>query len=212
MKILLLLFIIGLSAAYLFGAIAAPSGTTMPDTALLIIDVQNFYFAGGRLPLTNPVEAGLQAKALLEKFRGRKMPIFHVRHLPAGKEGSPPRTDDPQYAIHSSVTPLAGEKVIVKHEANSFRDTPLLGELKSAGIRKLILCGMQTHMCVEAAVRAAVDFGFEVTLASDACATRALAFGGREIPAETVQAVTLAVLNRSYARVMTTAAILAELP
>ena len=83
--------------------------------------------------------------------------------------------------------------------------------MKSAGIKRLIICGMQTHMRVEAAVRAAVDFGFEVMLASDACATRPLAFNGREVSADMVQATTLAVLNGSYAGVMTTSKLLAIL-
>jgi len=64
---------------------------------------------------------------------------------------------------------------------------------------------------VEAAVRAAVDYGYQVMLASDACATRSLTFNGREVSADTVQATILAVLNGSYARVMTTSEILATL-
>ena len=179
--------------------------------ALLIIDVQNFYFAGGKLPLTGSVEASVQARALLERFRALKKPVFHVQHLPAGKESYRQGADDPQYAIHSNVAPLQDEKIIYKHEANSFRGTSLLTELKSTGVKRLAICGMQTHMCVEATVRAAVDFGFEVMLASDACATRPLTFNDREVSADTVQATTLAVLNGSYARVMTTSELLALL-
>ena len=209
MKILLLLALTCLCSMVMSSA-AGPQAAGA-DTGLLIIDIQNFYFAGGKLPLTGPVEASAQAKALLERFRALKKPVFHVQHLPAGKETYQPGTDDPQYAIHSSVAPMPGEKVIFKHDANSFRGTSLLSDLKAAGVKKLVICGMQTHMCVEAAVRAAADFGFEVMLASDACATRPLTFNGREVPAETVHATTLAVLNGSYARVLPTAELLGML-
>ncbi|MGA2488653.1 MAG: isochorismatase family protein [Anaerolineales bacterium] len=40
----------------------------------------------------------------------------------------------------------------------------------------LALCGMMTHMCVDASMRAAADFGYPVLLAADACATRALTY------------------------------------
>jgi nicotinamidase-related amidase len=60
---------------------------------------------------------------------------------------------------------------------------------------------MQTHMCVEAAVRAAHDMGYAVVLLHDACATRNLRFGDREVAAADVHASTLATL-RSYAEVV----------
>jgi len=57
-------------------------------------------------------------------------------------------------------------------------------------------------MWVEAAVRAAADLGFTVILIHDACATRTLEFSGIKIPAEAVQAATLATLQGTYARII----------
>jgi nicotinamidase-related amidase len=71
---------------------------------------------------------------------------------------------------------------------------------------------MQTHMCVEAATRAAADLGFQVTVVADACATRPLAFGGVEVPAAQVHAAALAAMSGTYARVVTTEGLLASLP
>jgi nicotinamidase-related amidase len=65
-------------------------------------------------------------------------------------------------------------------------------------------------MCVEAAVRAAHDYGFNCLLASDACATRALQFEEYIIPAKNVHYSTLNTLQGSYARVITTDAIIRE--
>jgi len=69
------------------------------------------------------------------------------------------------------------------------------------GIKKLVICGMQTHMCVEAAVRAAADLGYEVTVAHDACATRDLEFNGVKVPAAQVHAAALAAMEYAYAKV-----------
>ncbi len=52
------------------------------ETALVIIDIQEFYFDDGLVPLTGSVEAAAQAKQVLEAFRTRKLPVFHVRHVP----------------------------------------------------------------------------------------------------------------------------------
>jgi len=67
-----------------------------------------------------------------------------------------------------------------------------------------------THMCVDATTRAAADFGYPVLLASDTCATRALAFGNTEIPARQVQAVFLAAL-KSYAQVLSSQEVITQL-
>ena len=80
--------------------------------------------------------------------------------------------------IHESVAPLDGETVISKEHPNSFRDTVLEDELRKAGVDELVVCGMMTSMCVDATVRAAVDLGFDTTVAHDACATCELDFGG----------------------------------
>jgi nicotinamidase-related amidase len=59
-------------------------------------------------------------------------------------------------------------------------------------------------MCVEAAVRAAHDLGFECILVEDACATRDVTYGDRTVKAADVHDSTLATLNRTYANVVDT--------
>jgi len=96
------------------------------------------------------------------------------------------------------------EKIISKDHVNGFKDTDLLKFLRSHEIKNLVICGMMTHMCVEAATRAAYDFGFECILIGDACATRDLKYGSRVIKAIDVHDSTLSSLNGYYAKVMTT--------
>jgi hypothetical protein len=67
---------------------------------------------------------------------------------------------------------------------------------------------MMTHMCVDTTTRAAADLGFACSLAHDACATRALAFGGVRVTPEQVQVSYLAGLNGLFAKVMPAADLL----
>jgi nicotinamidase-related amidase len=76
-------------------------------------------------------------------------------------------------------------------------------------VERLVICGMMTHMCIDATTRAAADLGFRCIIAADACATRDLAFDDVTVSAATVQRTTLAALNGTYAEVTTTEAIVA---
>jgi nicotinamidase-related amidase len=177
----------------LCAAIAAPLIAAEPTTALLIVDIQDFYFPGGKMPLVEPEAAAANAGKILAAFRAEGKPVIHVRH-----------DAEPGGSIHASVAPIEGEKVFTKSEVSCFNGTQLLAYLKEIGVERLVIAGMQTHMCLEAAVRAAHDLGFEVTVISDACATRDLTYGDRTVPAADVQASTLATLDRIYAKVVDT--------
>ncbi len=180
----------------------------MATTALLLIDLQNDYFTGGKWQLVGTEAAADKAATLLAKFRQNNQPVVHVRHefptdeapffLP-GSEGA---------AIHPSVAPQGEEPVILKQQINSFRDTNLHDVLQSQKVEKLVVVGAMSHMCIDAVVRAAVDLGYDVTVAEDACATLALEFNGRTIPAADVHAAYMSALSFGYAEVTTTAAVL----
>lgn len=161
-------------------------------TALLIVDIQNFYFPGEGPGLVHAEEASIAASEILHLFREKQQPVIHVRHK--SSKG---------FEIHPNVAPITGEKVITKEEVNSFQKTDLLEYLRKEGITRLVIIGMQTQMCLEAAVRAAHDFGFECLVVSDACATRDLKFGGKLTKAEDVQTSVLATLTEGrYAKVI----------
>jgi len=188
-----------LAAAAALLLAAAPSPPAAPEpfqpATLVIVDVQNFYFPGGKVPLAGPVEASLKVRALLDAFRARGWPVVHVLHLGRDQAAPSPDAGDEAYRAHPNARPRPGEPVIGKREANAFRATELLATLRRLGATRLVVVGMQTHMCVEAATRAAADLGFQVTVAHDACATRPLAFGGVEVPAAQVHAAALAAMG-----------------
>jgi nicotinamidase-related amidase len=172
--------------------------------ALLLIDIQNDYFPGGAMELVNSSLAAVKAGKLLQAFRQRALPVIHIQHISqrAGATFFLPDTVGVQ--IHESVVPVAGEAVFQKYYPNSFRETPLLGHLRDRQISQLVIAGMMTHMCVDSTTRAAADFGFQSVLAHDACATRALSFGGAAVAAEDVHRAFIAALNGLFAKVLST--------
>lgn len=166
-----------------FSAIAQQKDDNI-KTALLIVDIQNFYFPGEGPGLVNAVPASLKAKEVLDIFREKNQLVVHVRHKA-----------DRGFEIHKNVEPISNEKVITKEEVNSFQRTDLLEYLKSNNISRLVIIGMQTQMCVEAAIRAGHDFGFECVVIQDACATRDVKFKDKTVKAEDVQTTILAIIT-----------------
>lgn len=175
------------------------------STALIIVDIQNDYFPNGKMELSKPEKAAANAAKVLEWFRqNHKDHIFHVQHI-AGDPGLGfflPNTTGAE--INEAVLPFENEHVIVKHFPNSFLKTELESKLKEQGVTKLVVVGMMTHMCIDATVRAAVDLGFETTLIEDACATRALSYQDKIVPAEQVHFAFVSALNGMYANVIST--------
>jgi nicotinamidase-related amidase len=176
---------------------------------LVIVDIQNDYFPGGRNPLEGPEQAAAHARSLLDAFRASGEPIVHMQHVWDAPDAAfmAPGTDGVE--IHDSVRPAEGETVLQKAHPNSFLETPLEERLRAAGVDSLVVCGMMTSMCVDATVRAAVDLGFETTVVHDACATMPLEFGGRAVPAADVHTAFIAALGDGYAEVAAAADIAA---
>ena len=179
-------------------------------TALLIIDVQNDYFPGGKYPLVNPLEAAQKAYMILQCFREHGGQHVHIQHISKKPYATFFISGDRGTDIHDSVAHFEGEPIVYKHEPNSFLNTNLLELLKGWEIERVVITGMMTHMCVDATARAASDLGFQVIIAEDACATRDLKFGDTTIAAEQVHKAFLAAL-KSYGRVMKSEEILALL-
>jgi nicotinamidase-related amidase len=179
-------------------------------TALLVIDIQNDYFPGGKMELVNPLEAARKAYMLLQCFREHGGFHIHIQHIALSPDAAFFVRGSRGSDIHDSVTHFEEEPIVYKHYPNSFRETNLLELLKAQQIGRVIISGMMTHMCVDATARAAADFGFQVWVAEDACATRDLKHGETVIPAEHVHKAFLAAL-KSYGQVMTSEQIIAQL-
>lgn len=174
----------------------------MSKKALIVIDIQNDYFENGAIELVNPIDASLNARKVIDLFREKNLTIVHIQHLSADPANMPifiPGTFGSE--IHENVKPHEGEKVIQKYYPNSFKETDLLGFLKSNEITELVVTGMMTHMCVDSTTRAAKDFGFECTVIGDACASRDLEINGETVKAKDVHNAFLSALAFFYAKV-----------
>jgi nicotinamidase-related amidase len=178
---------------------------------LIIIDIQNDYFPGGKMECEGSLEASLRAAELLERFRIKGLPLVHIQHVSSRPGASFFLPETEGVNIHANVAPRAGETVLQKNFPNSFRGTKLLERLHALGAGHLVIAGMMTHMCVDATTRAAFDLGFSCSLAHDACAARALVFGEQRVPAAQVHAAFAAALGGLYAKVQSAAAVAAEI-
>ncbi|ENQ3106226.1 cysteine hydrolase [Bacillus cereus] len=173
-------------------------------TGLVLIDIQNDYFPGGRCELHEPLKAVENAKKVIGFFRGMNLPIFHVQHISV-KEGATffiPNTEGVK--IHPHIAPLKNEFVVQKNYPNSFRETNLFELLKQEGIEHLVICGMMTHMCIDTTVRAASDLEFGCTVIEDACTTKDLVFNDETIQAKRVHTAFMGALEKMFANVIKT--------
>ena len=183
----------------------------MSKTALIIVDLQNDYFPGGRWELDGSEAAAAKAAALLRSFRAKGLPVVHIRH-------EFPTTDAPFFVpgsdgaeVHPSVRELEGEPVMLKHQINSFRDTRLKETLDELEVDSVLICGAMSHMCIDAVTRAAHDYGYNCAIAHDACATLGLKFKGTTVPASQVHAAFMAALDFAYANVASADELLTEI-
>ncbi len=174
------------------------------NSALIIVDIQNDYFEKGTMTLVGADKASENAKLVLEQFRKDKLPIVHIQHIAAQPSATFFLPNTEGVKIHNNVQPLGDEKVVVKHYPNSFRETELLSYLKANNITDLTICGMMTHMCIDATTRAAYDLGFKCIVVGDACATKDLELNGHTVKAKDVQTAFLSALDGTYADVKTT--------
>jgi len=183
----------------------------MVKTALMVIDVQNDYFDGGKWPLTDMDKATANVAMLLEVCRSKGFPVIHIRHeMPS--EDAPFFTPNSEGAkIHSSVAPLKNELTILKHNANSFKDTNLKEELDNLGVEQILICGAMSYLCIDSSTRAAFDLGFSCIVAHDACAAAGLEFGDVSVPAEQVHAAFMAALGFAFAKIVSCQELISDL-
>ena len=173
----------------------------MSNNALIVVDIQNDYFPGGKMELVGSEAAARVAASVKANFKAQGLPVFMIQHI-AQKPNATfflPNTSGAE--IHESVKIEEGDELIIKHFPNSFRETPLLEKLQASKITELTIVGMMTHMCIDTTTRAASDLGFKVELIGNACATRSLEHDGVTVSAKEVQAAYLAALDGSFATV-----------
>ena len=174
------------------------------NPTLLIIDIQNDYFPGGKMELSEMEAASDNAEKLLSYFRRNNLSIVFIQHLATKPNASFFIPDTSGAEIHHSIQPLVSETVIIKNFPNSFRNTNLHQHLQSIDSKDLVICGAMSHMCIDTTTRAATDLGYSCTVISDACATRDLVYNDQKVKTVDVQIAFMAALNGTFAQVIST--------
>jgi len=142
----------------------------MPQTALLVIDLQRGAFDGVRCPPIAGADTLVQrAVALIAAAREGAVPVVFIQHCDA--EGQAFETDTPHWELHEALAPRPGDPLIRKIESSAFDGTDLGGTLAALDVRHLVLCGLQSEFCVSNTARSALQQGFSVTLAEDGHST-----------------------------------------
>jgi nicotinamidase-related amidase len=171
------------------------------DSALVLIDCQQTY-REGIMQLVGVEPALEEAAALLKRFRAAKRPVIHIIH-DAGP-GTPYDIKAPIGQIAAMVAPIEGETVIVKNFPSAFEKTELDAVLKTLGVKNVVYAGFMTHMCVNSTTRASFNHGYANTVVAGATATRAIpnSATGKDMPADQLQAASLAALGDLFAVVV----------
>lgn len=176
----------------------------MSKKALILIDLQNDYYPGGLWTLHNIDAASANASKVLAEARSRDYRVIHVRHEFQSDDAPFFKPGSTGAHTHPSVSPIEGEQIVLKHAVNAFKDTQLKNILDADQVIEITIIGAMSHMCIDAATRAASDFGYQVTVVEDACASRDLDFNGKTIAAKDVHGAYMSALSFAYADIKTT--------
>jgi nicotinamidase-related amidase len=149
-----------------------------PNTALLVIDVQNGVMEGA--PRRDDVIKNINS--LVDKARAEAVPVVWVQHSDDGplKQGSEAWKYVPELERREE------EPVVHKTYGDSFEATDLEARLAELGVGRLVVAGAQTDACVRSTIHGAFTRGYDVTLVGDAHTTEDLTQWGAPSPEDVI--------------------------
>ena len=133
-----------------------------PNTALLVVDVQNGVVEGAHERDAVVANVG----NLVETARRQRVPVVWVQH---SDEHLARGTDD--WQIVPELTPVDAEPLVEKNYGDSFEDTTLETVLSGLGVGRLVIVGAETDACIRSTLHGAFVRGYDATLVSDAHTT-----------------------------------------
>jgi nicotinamidase-related amidase len=144
-----------------------------PNTALLVVDVQNGVVAGAHERDAVVANVG----SLVDKARQEQVPVVWVQH---SDEGLARESED--WRIVPELAPGDAEPIVEKNYGDSFEDTSLETVLSGLGVGRLIVVGAQTDACIRSTLHCAIVRGYDATLVRDAHTTEDLTEWGAPPP------------------------------
>ncbi|MGV9296673.1 isochorismatase family protein [Amycolatopsis sp. NPDC003676] len=148
-----------------------------PNTALLVVDVQNGVVADSHE--RDAVVANVAA--LVDKARAADVPVVWVQHSGEGLEKG-----SPEWGLVPELTPSPAEPLVEKSYGDSFEDTTLESILADLKVGHLVVSGAQTDACIRSTLHGAFARGYDATLVSDAHTTEDLTKWGAPSPAQVI--------------------------
>jgi nicotinamidase-related amidase len=153
-----------------------------PNTALLVIDVQNGVVAGAHRRDAVVANVG----SLVERARREGVPVVWVQH----SDDQLARGSD-DWGIVPELTPDRAEPLVEKHYGDSFEDTVLETVLSDLGVGRLVVAGAQTDACIRSTLHGAFVRGYDATLVGDAHTTEDLTAYGAPPPDQVIAHINL---------------------
>lgn len=186
------------------------------NAALVVVDVQKGFeeeFWGRR---NNP-EAERNIGALIDVWQATGRPVVFVRHDSPALSRSPLRVghagNDFKDVVQERRGRGSGPELVVSKAVNSafYGEPDLDGWLKEAGVRQIVIAGIQTNMCNETTARMGGNLGYDVLFPLDAMHTFDLAgpFGWTATADELTRATAVSLHGGRFARVVTTEEVVA---
>jgi nicotinamidase-related amidase len=133
-----------------------------PNTALLVVDVQNGVVADAHQRDSVVANVG----SLVDKARSEEIPVVWVQHFDEGLA-----RDSEDWRIVPELAPDSAESLVEKSYGDSFEDTNLETVLSGLGVGRLIVVGAETDACIRCTLHGAFARGYDATLVSDAHTT-----------------------------------------
>lgn len=179
---------------------------TPPRRALIVIDVQNEYFAGGGLPIAAPPIATslTHITRAMDAARAAGVPVIVVQQTaPAGAPVFDRGT--PGWALHPEIAKRPHDHFIEKQWPSAFTGTDLADWLSAHAIDTLVVVGYMTHNCVASTVFEACHRGLQVEFLHDASGSLPYRNAAGEMSAEETHRVFSVVFHSRFAAVASTA-------
>lgn len=142
--------------------------------ALLVIDLQNDYFPGGKYPLWNTNVIISNIENTIKKANALKIPVILIQHIANSSVGIAPffNQGTPGANIHERILAVAPQAtIVVKEFADSFVNTTLESNLTKLGTTELLICGMMTQNCVTHTAISPSANKYKISVLTDCCTT-----------------------------------------
>ncbi|RYX99600.1 cysteine hydrolase [bacterium] len=140
--------------------------------ALIIIDIQNEYFSGGKLQLWNTEKTLDNLKQAIQKAKEKGIKPILIRHVSPSEQAPFFAKGSEGVEIHPEILALAEDAIVIEKKfADSFLETNLENVLTEKGIEELYICGMMTQNCVTHTSISRQADKYKVNVLADCCTT-----------------------------------------